>query len=52
MEDFINKYLFDPTIGRLVSTALGIIAVIVVVRILQSVLSKYVQDSSNRYRAY
>ena len=51
MEDFINKYLFDPTIGRLVSVAFGIIVVIVVVRILQKVLSKYVQDSSNRYRA-
>jgi len=51
MEDFINKYLFDPTIGSLISAALGIIAVIVVVRILQRVLSKYIQDSSTRYRA-
>jgi len=51
MEDIINKYLFDPTIGRLVAAALGIIAVIIVVRILQRVLSKYVQDSSTRYRA-
>jgi small-conductance mechanosensitive channel len=45
MEDFVNDYLFDPTIGKLVSAALGIIAVIVVVRILQRVLSKYIRDS-------
>ena len=50
MEDFIRKVLFDPTIGRLVSVVLGILAVIVVIRILHRMLSKYIQDSSTRYR--
>ena len=51
MEEFVSKYLFDPTIGSLVAATLGIIAVVVVVRILQRVLTKYIQDSSSRYRA-
>jgi len=51
MEEFTNKYLFDPTIGRLVSTAVGILLVLTLVRFLKGLLSKYVRDSSTRYRA-
>ena len=51
MEDFINRYLFDPTISRLIFAAVGVLVVIIVVRVLQRMLSKYVQDGSTRYRA-
>jgi small-conductance mechanosensitive channel len=51
MEDFLSKYLYDPTISRLIFATVGILVVIVVVRVLQRMLSKYVQDSSTRYRA-
>ena len=51
MDEFINRYLFDPTISRLIFATLGLLVVIVVVRVLQKMLSKYVQDSSTRYRA-
>jgi len=51
VEDFLNKYLFDPTIGRLVASAIGIIVVIVVVRIMQRLFSKYIRESGTRYRA-
>ena len=48
MEDFLNRYLFDPTISRLIFAVVGILVVIVVVRIMQRMLSGYVQDSSTR----
>lgn len=51
MEDFINRYLFDPTISRLIFAGVGILVVIVVVRVLQRMLSRYVHDSNTRHRA-
>jgi small-conductance mechanosensitive channel len=51
VEELANKYLFDPTIGRLISTAVGILLVLILVRFLKGLLSKYVRDSSTRYRA-
>ncbi len=51
MEEFVNKYLLDPTVGRLVTAAIGIVVVVVVVRFLQRLSSKYIKDSNSRYRA-
>ena len=51
MEELLNKYLFDPTIGRLVASVLGIIGVVIFVRIIHRLLSKYIQESGTRYRA-
>jgi len=51
MEDFINQYLLDPTIGRLVAVGVGVIAVIVLVRFLQRISSKHIKEPGSRYRA-
>lgn len=50
MQEFMQKWLFDPTVGKLVSAALGIVLVYVVVRFLQRLVSRYVQESDTRYR--
>jgi len=37
---FVESWLFDPTVGTLVSTAVAILVVIVLVRILRGVLNR------------
>jgi len=51
MEDQLTQWLFDPTIGRLVTVLIGIVILIVIVKILQRTVSRYVKESETRYRA-
>ncbi len=50
MDQIIRKWLFDPTVGRLVSALLGIVVVYAVVHVLQRAVSRYVQETDTRYR--
>jgi small-conductance mechanosensitive channel len=49
--EFLDKILFDPTIGKIVAVAIGIAIIISVVKILRRTLSRYIKDSDTRYRA-
>jgi small-conductance mechanosensitive channel len=51
MAEYIPKWLFDPTVGKLVSAALGLLIVYVLVRFLRRLVARYVQDNASRYRA-
>jgi small-conductance mechanosensitive channel len=51
MERFIESWLFDPTVGKLVSTTVAILIVLAMVRISRRVLNRYVQEPGNLYRA-
>ena len=51
MEDVIKKWLFDPTVGKLIVAAIGLLIVFVVVRSLQRGIGHYIQDTDTRYRA-
>ena len=51
MENFIKEWLFDPTVGKLVGSAVGMFLIIVIVRFLQRSLTRYIKDSDMRYRA-
>lgn len=50
MNEFVNKWLFDPYVGKVIATALVVIVVIAVVRTTQSALGRYVENSERRYR--
>ena len=50
MEDFATKWLFDPTVGKLITSIVSIIIVISVVRVLQKVIVKKIKDTDARYR--
>lgn len=50
MEEFVNKWLFDPTVGRLIFSIFAIMIVISVVRILQKLIVKKIKDTDTRYR--
>ncbi|MFC1863148.1 mechanosensitive ion channel family protein [Thermodesulfobacteriota bacterium] len=50
MQELIEKWLFDPVVGKLVATVLVVILVIVLVRITQGALGRYIENSERRYR--
>jgi small-conductance mechanosensitive channel len=50
MSAFIDRWLFNPVMGRLVAALLGIVIVIAVVRFLQRALSHRIKDGDTRYR--
>ncbi|MDP3090569.1 MAG: mechanosensitive ion channel [Nitrospira sp.] len=51
LQRFIESWLFDPTVGKLVSTTVAILLVMALVRISRRVLNRYVQEPGNLYRA-
>ncbi len=51
MESFVDRWLFDPTVGKIVTAVVGILIIITLVRVGQRSLGRYVQDMDTRYRA-
>lgn len=51
MSEELQKWLFDPTVGKLVAAVLGIAVVYTIAKILQRSINRYVDDTDNRYRA-
>ncbi len=51
MEQFVTSWLFDPTVGKLISTTVSILIVMALVRISRGVLTRYVREPGNLYRA-
>jgi small-conductance mechanosensitive channel len=50
MKDFIETWLFDPTIGKFVAASIGVLAVAAITRFVNRSLSRFVKDSEIRYR--
>ncbi len=51
MENGIEKYLFDPTIGKIVTVFIGIAIIWLIIKATQRNLFSKIKDSDNRYRA-
>lgn len=51
METFVKRWLFDPTIGKLITVVVAVLIVIIVVQFFHRSISRYVKDSDTRYRA-
>lgn len=51
MEEFLKKWLFDPTVGKIIFAAIGILVISVLIRFLQRSSSRWIKDSDTRYRA-
>lgn len=50
MENYLERWLLDPAVGKLVFAAVGLLIVVVVVRVLRRAAGRYLGDSSARYR--
>ncbi len=50
LQDVVEKWLFDPVVGKLVAAALVVVVVFAVVRYSQRVLGQYIENTQRRYR--
>ncbi|MGH9546667.1 MAG: mechanosensitive ion channel family protein [Terriglobales bacterium] len=50
MEEQVKRWLFDPTVGRLVAAAVGLIVIFTVSHLARSSLSRHVKGADTRYR--
>jgi small-conductance mechanosensitive channel len=50
MEAFVKKWLFDPTMGRIVLLFIGFVVIVLVINLLRRNVNKYVEDKDSRYR--
>jgi len=51
MNEFIQQYLFDPTIGKIVAILLGIGIIWIIVKSVQRNILGKIKDNDNRYKA-
>ncbi len=51
MQEIVDRWLFDPTIGKLIGAIVGLAVIHIIVRILQRSIAPYVKDPDARYRA-
>jgi small-conductance mechanosensitive channel len=51
MEDFARRWLFDPTVGKIIFAVVGLLIISVLIRFLQRSSSRWIKDSDTRYRA-
>ncbi len=50
MEEFITRWLMDPTVGRIVASFVVILVLITVIKFIQKTLSGKIKDTDTRYR--
>ncbi len=51
MNDFLNTWLSDPTVGKIIGVAIGIIVIFLLVRLVQKLLGRFVEPKDTRYHA-
>jgi small-conductance mechanosensitive channel len=51
MEEYIQNWLFDPLVGKIITVFVIILILIIVVRLIQKTLSKKVKDTNLRYKS-
>jgi len=50
MEESIRQWLFDPTVGKMVGAAVGILALYLAARVLRRIVGGRIKDNEVRYR--
>jgi len=51
MEEFARTWLVNPAVGKLVTAAVGIVAIVALVRLAQRSMGRYIRNTESRYRA-
>lgn len=50
-EEFLNKTIFDPTIGKIIAAIVGVIIIWLVLKVIQNRLFNNIEEINQRYRA-
>ncbi len=48
--DSLNRWMFDPTVGKLITATVGLLVIVTLVRLGQKSLGRYVGGAEARYR--
>jgi len=51
MEEQLNKFLFDPVVGKIASIIIGVAIIWIIIKMMQRNLVIKIKDNSNRYNA-
>jgi small-conductance mechanosensitive channel len=51
MEEEIQKYLYNPTVGKLVTFLIGVAIIWILIKLIQKNLFSKIKDNDNRYKA-
>jgi small-conductance mechanosensitive channel len=51
MQDFLQQWLFDPTVGKIVLSLVGLLTIALIVRFLQRSLARRLKHPDHRYHA-
>jgi uncharacterized membrane protein YidH (DUF202 family) len=51
MEEEIQKYLYNPTVGKLVTFIIGVAIIWILIKLIQKNLFSKIKDNDNRYKA-
>jgi small-conductance mechanosensitive channel len=51
MRDYLERWLYDPVVGKLIAAAIGVVVIYVLVAFVHRAATRYVADSETRYRA-
>jgi small-conductance mechanosensitive channel len=50
IESFVQRWLFDPTIGKIITSVVGLVVIAVVTRLVNRSVARYVSRNTVRYR--
>ncbi len=50
MENFFERWLFDPIVGKLVTAVVGILVLIALTRMIQRMIGRRIKDTNTRYK--
>ena len=50
MKETVERWLYDPVVGKMVAILLGIVFISILVRLSQRLVGRYVKESDTRYR--
>jgi small-conductance mechanosensitive channel len=51
MQDALARWLYDPVIGKIVTSAVALIVIVVVIRLVNRWVGRFIKDNEVRYRA-
>lgn len=50
MEEFVKRWLYNPTVGKFVAAFVAILVIITIVRLVKNSVLRYIDNSDTRYR--
>jgi small-conductance mechanosensitive channel len=50
MQGFLERWLFDPTVGKIIVSLIGVLIIAIIVRFLHRSLARRIRDPDTRYR--